>query len=66
MTYKFKCKECGNIQYIDIKMSDYDELKNKQKCEKCNSKMERVIEFEGAIGATGGYDLVGGMASWQG
>lgn len=53
MTYKFKCKECGNIQDIDIKMSDYDELKNKQKCEKCNSKMERVIEFEGSISGGG-------------
>lgn len=46
-------------------MSDYDTEKTKQKCTNCNSKMERVIEFSGSVGVTGGYDAVVGKASWQ-
>ena len=46
-------------------MSDYDKEKNNQMCSNCGSKLERVIEFEGSVGKTGGYDAVAGKASWQ-
>lgn len=65
MQYRFRCPECGQVRNIDIKMSDYDKEKNNQMCSNCGSKLERVIEFEGSVGKTGGYDAVAGKASWQ-
>ena len=65
MYYKFGC-ECGNIQDISIPMSEYDNEKDKQTCKKCGKIMKRIIEFDGGIGMTGGYDITAGKASWQG
>lgn len=65
MKYLFDCPNCGQKRYIDIPMSDYDKAKNRQVCTNCNSKMNRIIEFEGSVGTTGGYDAVVGKASWQ-
>lgn len=65
MEYHFKCNKCNTDVYRNIPMSEYDEQKDKQKCNNCGSKLERVIEFEGAVGKTGGYDAVAGKASWQ-
>ena len=66
MEYRFKCPNCGNEQKIAIPMDEYDNEKDKQTCKKCGNILERVIEFEGSIGGTGGYDSVAGKASWQG
>lgn len=65
MYYKFKCPKCGNVQDISIPMDEYDNEKNNQTCKKCGNLLERVIEFSGSIGGTGGYDSVAGKASWQ-
>lgn len=65
MEYMFRCPKCGNEQKIAIPMDEYDEKKNKQTCKKCGNLLERVIEFSGSIGGTGGYDSVAGKASWQ-
>lgn len=64
MYYKFRC-ECGNVQDISIPMSEYDNEKDKQTCKKCGKIMKRIIEFEGGIGMTGGYDVTAGKAAWQ-
>lgn len=66
MYYKFKCPECNNVQDISIPMDEYDNEKNKQQCCKCGAMLKRVIEFDGGIGMTGGYDVTAGKASWQG
>ena len=65
MYYKFRCPKCGNVQDISIAMDEYDEKKTKQTCKKCGQILKRIIEFEGSIGGTGGYDSVAGKASWQ-
>ena len=65
MEYKFLCKTCGKYHYINIPMDKYDEEKNNQKCDADGSPLERVIEFDGYIGNTGGYDTVAGKAGWQ-
>ena len=65
MFYSFKCTKCGYKYDIDIPMSEYTEKKDKQKCIKCNSKLERVIEWEGPADINGGYEAVAGRASWQ-
>ena len=65
MEYRFRCPKCGNEQKIAIPMDEYDELKDKQICDDDGSPLERIIEFEGSIGGTGGYDSVAGRAGWQ-
>lgn len=66
MLYRYKCITCGKYHYKNIPMDKYDELKDKQICDDDGSPLERIIEFEGSIGGTGGYDSVAGKASWQG
>ena len=46
-------------------MEEYTEKKDKQTCKACGNLLERVIEFSGSIGGTGGYDSVAGRAGWQ-
>lgn len=65
MIYLFKCPDCGSQRNIEIPISDYDEMKNRQQCSNCGSILKRVIEFEGSIGGTGGYDAIVGRADWQ-
>ena len=65
MEYRFYCPECGNEQTIAIPMEEYDQKKNSNTCKKCGKILKRKIEFTGSIGSTGGYDSVGGTASWQ-
>ena len=47
MYYNFKCKNCHKLHPVDIPMADYDKEKDNQVCPDCNSKMERVIEWQG-------------------
>lgn len=65
MIYQFLCSKCGNEEERDIPMSEYDKEKNNQFCSKCNSQMQRVIEWEGGAYNLGGYSEVGGVAKWQ-
>lgn len=54
MKYLFNCPNCGQKRYIDIPISEYDKEKGRQVCTNCNSKMNRIIEFEGSIHGGGG------------
>lgn len=65
MVYQFKCPECGQQRFIDIKISDYDNEKHNQKCTNCNSYMQRVLEWSGPATNLGGYSDVAGTARWQ-
>ena len=65
MYYCFRCDYCGQTRSIDIPMAKYDIEKNNQRCTKCNTKMERVIEWNGPATNVGGYSDVAGNASWQ-
>ena len=53
MFYKFKCQKCKKLHQIDIKMTNYDKEKNNQVCPDCNSKLERVIEWQGIASGKG-------------
>lgn len=64
MTYKFQCIKCGSIEEKNIAISDYDKEKNNQVCSKCNNKMERILEFDGAIGLCSGMYGVG-QGGWN-
>ena len=56
MQYKFQCTKCRKTFYSEIAISDYSELKDKQKCPKCDSPSKRVIEWEGiATGSGSGW-----------
>ena len=50
---------------INIPIEKYDSEKNNQVYPNCNKPLKRKIEFIGFIGATCGYDSVGGKVSWQ-
>ena len=52
MEYKFKCEKCQKEEMRNIKLSEYDVLKNKQFC-KCGEKMQRVIEWQGTATGSG-------------
>lgn len=66
MQYNFYCESCGKEESINIPINEYFEKRDQQKCSKCGKPLKRKFEFAGSIGATGGYDSVGGKASWQG
>ena len=64
MKYLFNCEKCGKSAEIEIKISNYDNEKDKQFCN-CGGKMKRVIEWQGGAYHLGGYSDVGGIAHWQ-
>lgn len=54
MYYKFACTKCkAPSKEIEISISEYDELKTKQKCEKCGAPMRRVVEWNGIAEGSG-------------
>lgn len=61
MNYTFRCAKCRTTIIREIPINEYGELKDRQKCNNCGSKLERVIEWSGS----GAYDSVAGKASWQ-
>lgn len=67
MNYTFRCNRCLRLQTRAIPVDRYDEEKDKQICSYCtvNTKMERVIEWNGPANNLGGYSDVGGRAQWQ-
>lgn len=65
MEYRWRCSKCKKECIKAIPIEDYDKEKHNQICPSCGAKLERVIEFSGSIGSTGGYDSVTGTVSWQ-
>lgn len=49
--YTFHCNYCNVDTDLEIPISKYDELKNKQKCPFCKKEIHRKIEWTGT--ATG-------------
>lgn len=58
MFYDFKCPKCEKVEEKSIRISDYDEEKNKQVCSECGTIMERVFSDIGGTkyGCKGFYD----------
>ena len=54
MEYTFICSKCDNEEVKDIPINEYDEVKHKQVCSKCGSKLTRKLEWNGI--ATGSGD----------
>ena len=65
MTYQFSCEKCSKVIEVDIPMSEYNSYKDKQFCPACNSKLKRVIEWNGMAYRVGGYSEEAGAAKWQ-
>lgn len=65
MMYHFKCIKCGTDVMRDIPMDEYDTVKDKQTCNNCGNRLERVIEWNGPAKNLGGYSDVAGNANWQ-
>lgn len=66
MTYQFKCEKCNNIEDKTIAIDDYDKEKNNQICSKCNSRMERVLGFDGSISLSSGmYGIDSPNGGWN-
>lgn len=63
--YAWRCSKCGKRIIRAIPIDDYDNEKDRQFHLEDGGKLERIIEFEGLVGATGGYDSVGGRGLWQ-
>lgn len=41
--YDFNCEKCKTNVELEIPMSEYNEVKDKQVCSKCGSKLVRVL-----------------------
>lgn len=68
MLYRWKCNACLRDFEEAVKVTEYDKFKEDvHTCPLCGKETHytRVIEFEGAVGETGGYDAVAGKAKWQ-
>lgn len=63
MFYSFRCPKCNSRVEREIKMEDYDKVKNSQLCNNCGSTLERIIEFDGLLKAPG-YGVDGNI-SWH-
>lgn len=51
--YKYICDKCHAYIEREIKMADYDKVKDQQRCSNCGSKLRRIIEFDGLINSPG-------------
>lgn len=68
MIYAFKCPKCCKEIDLDMKISEYEKMKeelNFPECPECGEEMNRVFTPPSFLGSTGGYDSVVGKASWQ-
>lgn len=63
MMYKYKCPKCHAVIEREIKMADYDKVKDQQRCSGCGSLLQRVIEFDG-LAKSGGYGIDSG-SGWH-
>jgi hypothetical protein len=67
MTYVFACPKCKETKELDMKIVEYEKMKEALDfplC-KCGIRMDRVYTPPSFLGSTGGYDAVAGKASWQ-
>lgn len=67
MTYVFACPECKSQKELDMKIIEYEKMKEHMDfplCS-CGTRMNRVYTPPSFLGSTGGYDVVAGKASWQ-
>ena len=67
MTYIFTCPRCKETKEFDMKVIEYEQMKETLTfpfC-KCGLRMNRVYTPPTFLGSTGGYDSVAGKASWQ-
>ena len=42
MKYDFKCEKCNHIFEVELKISEYEENKDKIFCSKCYNKAKRI------------------------
>lgn len=54
MTYDFKCPKCNTVYEVTMKVSEYDEKKDKQYCD-CGAMLERVFTPSSAVYHCGGF-----------
>lgn len=67
MTYSFQCPKCKSQKELDMKIIEYEKMKEDLTfpiC-KCGTRMNRVFTPPSFLGSVGGYDSVAGKASWQ-
>lgn len=65
MEYLFCCDKCKKRYSIEIPMERYNTDKNIQRCPRCGTLLERVLEWNGSATINGGYEAVAGRAKWQ-
>lgn len=65
MEYTFRCKKCRKNYVIEIPIERYGNEKNTQRCPRCSTLLERVLEWAGPATINGGYESVAGRAKWQ-
>lgn len=65
MEYKFSCSKCKKNYIIEIPIERYSAEKNIQHCPRCNTLLNRVLEWNGPATINGGYEAVAGKAKWQ-
>lgn len=65
MEYLFCCDKCKKRYIIEIPMERYSTDKNIQRCPRCSTLLERVLEWHGPANINGGYESVAGRAKWQ-
>lgn len=65
MEYLFCCDKCKNRYSIEIPMERYSTDKNIQRCPRCSTLLERVLEWSGSATINGGYESMAGRAKWQ-
>ena len=54
--YDYHCDKCNKDIELEISINDYDQVKDKQTCPDCNSKLNRVLSWHGfAIGQGDGW-----------
>lgn len=63
MMYRYKCPKCQAYIEREIRMADYDKVKDQQRCSNCGALLKRVIEFNGLI-TSPGYGIDNG-SGWH-
>lgn len=57
--YKYICDKCHAYIEREIKMADYDKVKDQQRCSNCGSKLRRIIEAPSINLNGNGYGIDG-------
>ena len=55
MQYDFICVKCRKKTVLECSIKEYDNLKEKQFCPKCNGKMKRILSNFGLVYKCGGF-----------